>query len=243
MRLLALAPLLLLTACSGSSPTVTADDRTPTPDPVVTTDAPTATPTTQAPRPTAAPTTPAPTPTRAKPAAPGDIDGDGQADAVKVMPDLVRVTLSGSGKVVTAPVHADSPAAPQVLGTADVDRDGRAELFLQTVQGASTSFATPYRFDGTALREIQLNGSPALLGYGGSTQNGDGFTCTPGGLIEVRTAMADGTGSTYTVTTTTYRLTATDLVKVRRSSTQAAQGSPEVQAAYALDCGAVGEGG
>ena len=243
MRLLALAPLVLLAACSGSGPTLTAED--PTPTPVATTDAPspTAQPTTPAPTPTAIVTTAAPTPTKAVPAAPGDIDGDGEADAVKATATLVRVTLSGSGKVVTAPVHAESPAAPEVLGTADVDLDGRAELFLKTVQGASTSFATPYRYDGKVLREIQLDSSPAVLGFGGSTQHGDGFTCTPKGLIEVRQAVANGGGSTYTVTTTTYRLTATDLVKVRSTSTRAAQGSAEVEAAYALDCGAVGEGG
>ncbi len=247
MRLLALAPLaplVLLAACSGSGPTLTAsDDNTPTPTPVVTTDAPSPTtvPTTAAP--TTAPTTAAPTPTRAVPAALGDIDGDGEADAVKATATQVRVTLSGSGKVVTAPVHADSPAAPEVLGTDDVDRDGRAELFLKTVQGASTSFATPYRYDGKVLREIQLDGSPAVLGFGGSVQHGDGFTCTPKGQIEVRSAVANGGGSTYTVTTTTYRLTATDLVKVRSSSAQAAQGSREVEESYNLDCGAVGEGG
>jgi hypothetical protein len=243
MRLLALAPLVLLAACSGSDTPVLS--QSPLPTPVVTTEAPspTAEPTTPAPTPTPVVTTPAPTSTRAVPAAPGDIDGDGQADTVKATATLVKVTLSGSGKVVTAPVHADSPAAPEVLGTDDVDLDGRAELFLKTVQGASTSFATPYRYDGKVLHEVQLAGSPAVLGFGGSTQHGDGFTCTPKGQIEVRSAVADGSGSTYTVTTTTYRLTVTDLVKVRSSSTKAAQGSPEVEASYALDCGAVGEGG
>lgn len=245
MRLLALTPLVLLAACSGSDTPVLS--LSPTPSPVVTTEAPspTAEPTTPAPTPTAVTTTAAPTPSRTQvvPAADGDIDGDGKADVVKATATLVKVTLSGSGKVVTAPVHADSPAAPEVLGTDDVDRDGRAELFLKTVQGASTSFATPYRYDGKVLHEVQLGGSPAVLGFGGSTQHGDGFTCTPNGLIEVRSAVADGSGTTYTVTTTTYRLTVTDLVKVRSTSAKAAQGSSEVEASYALDCGSVGEGG
>lgn len=238
MRLLALAPLVLLAACSGSDTPVLSLS----PTPVVTTDAPspTAEPTTPAPTVTVAPTTPAPTATAA---APGDLDGDGKADAVKASATLVRVTLSGSGKIVTAAVHADSPAAPEVLGTYDVDRDGRAELFLKTVQGASTSFATPYRYDGKVLHEIALNGSAAVLGFGGSAQHGDGFRCTPQGRIEVRSAVADGAGSTYTVTTTTYRLTASDLVKVSSGSTKAPLASPEVQAAYNLDCGSVGEGG
>ena len=172
----------------------------------------------------------------------GDVDGDGEPDAVKATAELLSVTLSGTGATVTAPVHADSPAAPEVLGSTDVDRDGFAEVFVKTVQGASTGFATPYRWDGKALHELQLDGSPAVLGFGGSTQHGDGFRCA-GGRIEVRKAEADGSGSTFTVTTTTYRLTAKELVKVSTSSTKAEQGSKEVDAAYALDCGSVGEGG
>lgn len=238
MRLVLVLPVLLVAACSSGSSTPVAD-----PTPVVTTQAPTAEPTTEAPTPVVTTAAPTPTVTKAAPAVPGDIDGDGKADAVKATATLVSVTLSGNGKVVTAPVHADSPAAPEVLGTDDVDRDGRAELFLKTVQGASTGFATPYRYDGTTLHELQLNGSPAVLGFGGSTQHGDGFTCTPGGLIEVHQAQADANGSSYTVTTTSYRLTVTDLVKVRARTTKAAQGSSEMEAAYALDCGPVGEGG
>jgi hypothetical protein len=242
MRPALILPVLLVAACSGGSATPVGD-----PTPIVTTEAPSPTtePTTAAPTPVV--TTPAPTATatatKAAQAGPGDIDGDGKADAVKATATLVSVTLSGSGKVVTAPVHADSPAAPEVLGTDDVDRDGRAELFLKTVQGASTGFATPYRYDGKTLHELQLNGSPAVLGFGGSTQHGDGFTCTPSGLIEVHQAQADASGTSYTVTTTSYRLTATDLVKVQARTTKAAQGSSEMEAAYALDCGPVGEGG
>lgn len=240
MRPLLVVPVLFVAACSGGSSAPVGD-----PTPVVTTEAPTAGPTTAAPTADATTAAPTPTPTSTKvaPAAPGDIDGDGKADVVKATASLVSVTLSRSGKVVTAPVHADSPAAPEVLGTDDVDHDGRSELFLKTVQGASTSFATPYRYDGKVLHELQLNGSPAVLGFGGSTQHGDGFTCTPAGRIEVHQAQADASGTTYTVTTTSYRMTVTDLVKVTSTSTKAAQGSAAVEASYALDCGSVGEGG
>ena len=236
MRRLLLAPLLLAAACSGDPSTVAPAPSTPAP--VATTEAPSPTPEVTTPP----PATSSPTPVPVKKAADGDVDGDGQPDAVKATAETLTVTLSGSGKVVTAPVHADSPAAPEVLGSTDVDGDGHAEVFLKTVQGASTAFATPYRYDGKALHELQLDGSPAVLGFGGSTQHGDGFRCTAG-RIEVRKAEADASGSSYTVTTTVLRLTATQLVRVRTSSTKAAQGSKEVDAAYALDCGSVGEGG
>ena len=239
--LVAMPLVLLLAGCSGSDSTLPqAPAGSATVDPTATAE-PTLSPT-PAPEPTATPTpTPRATtasPVPAKRAADGDVDGDGEPDRVTATAELLTVTLSGTGKKVTAPVHADSPAAPEVAGSTDVDRDGHAELFLQTVQGASTSFLTPYRFDGTTLRELQLGGQPALLGYGGSTQHGDGFRCTPEGRIEVR--KAEAAGDRFTVELTVYRLTATELRKVSGSTTTAAEGSPEVQAAYAADCGSVG---
>ncbi len=226
---------LLLTACSGGDQKV-ASTESPSPSVAPTTAAPTPTAVVSTPSPTASPT-PAPK----KAAIDGDVDGDGKPDAVKTTAERITVTLSTTGKQVTAPVHADSPAAPKVLGSKDVDRDGFAEVFVQTVQGASTSFATPYRFDGKVLRELQLDGQPALLGFGGSVQHGDGFRCTDQGLVEVRKAESS-TGTSYTVSLAVYRMTATSLVLVRSSSGTAPQGSPEVEAAYTIDCGSVGEG-
>lgn len=239
----ALVLVLVLAGCSGH---LTTADPSPSPSgtplstvlppPSVN---PTSPPASASPTP-AASTTATPTVAAVHPAADGDVDGDGKADAVRATAETLTVTLSGTGRTVTAPVHADSPAAPEVLGSTDVDRDGHAEVFLKTTQGASTAFATPYRFDGAVLHELQLDGRPALLGFGGSTQHGDGFRCT-GGRIEVR--KAEASGSRYTVALTVYRLTPTALARVRTSSTTAREGSAEVQASYTVDCGSVGEGG
>lgn len=242
-------PLLLAAACSGGStsaaPTPSASVVLPTPD--ATTPAPT--PTTSAPSPTATPApSPSATPTptaspargRAVPAAPGDVDGDGKRDTITATATLLRVTLSSTGRVLTAPVHNDSPGPARLLGTADIDRDGRAEVFLQTAEGASTQFATPYRFDGTALRELQLGGAPASLGIGGSVTHGDGFRCLPSGLLEVRQADSSD-GSSYVVQSRRYAVVGAQLALRGSSSTRARQGDPAVQSAYTADCGTVGD--
>jgi uncharacterized protein YceK len=239
---LALPLALVVAGCSGAS-TKTQPTAAPT------TDAPTATPTTKAPSPTASPTasatpgatpTPSAVPTKRVPALDKDVDGDGRADAISATAGLLTVTLSSTGAMVTAPVHAESPGKPPVLGTADVDRDGRAEVFVQTAQGASTTFATPYRYDGTALREVQLDGGPARLGFGGSVTHGDGFRCLATGRLEVRQAeSADGTN--YTVRVDAYALTGASLVRKSSSSTKGGQGSPAVEASYTADCGSVGD--
>lgn len=234
--LLVLPLLALATSCSSddtrtaSTPGPTASaTASPTPG---TSPAPTASAVTAGP-------TADPTPTgRRVPALHGDVDGDGTKDAVRASAELLTVDLS-SGGTVTAPVHAESPRSAPVLGYADIDRDGRSEVFLETAEGASTQFVTPYRFDGKALHELQLEDGPARLGMGGSVTHGDGFRC-PGGRLEVlRSDSQDGT--TYTVHITTYRLGATELVMVSTTRKQAKQGDPLVEASYRPDCGSVGD--
>jgi hypothetical protein len=229
-------PLLLAAACSGGSkaaPEPTATFVLPTPDP-------TAAPPSATPSATPSPTPSATPSSRAIPAADGDVDGDGKRDLIQPSPTVLRITLSSTGKVVTAPVHADAPTPPALLGTADIDRDGRAEVFLQTAQGASTEFATPYRFDGTALKELQLDGGPARLGIGGSVTHGDGFRCLPNGHLEVRQAESTD-GTTFTVLATEYRISGVQLALVSTRSGKGKQGTPSVESAYTADCGTVGD--
>lgn len=243
--LVLLLPLALaVTGCSTSSkpgppsptPTATAS-AAPTPTPT-----PSAAPSTAGP--TAGPTaTPTPSPSATvRAAADGDVDGDGKADAVATTATLVTVTLSGSGRKVTAAVHSDDPRPPAYAGSHDVDRDGRAEVFLRTAQGASTSFVTPYRFDGTRLVELQLSGDPARLGIGGAVTHGDGFACLASGLVDVKAADSSD-GKSYTVTDRFYRLSATALVLVRTSTSHAQVGSAALAASYTADCGSVSAGG
>lgn len=236
MRRVTAVLLLLLAGCSsGSTPQA---EPSPTPTPAATTEAPspTASPT---PTPTASPT-PSPTPRGLTvPAADGDVDGDGTRDVVQATATLLKVTLSSTGKPVTAAVHSDSPNRPAVLGYADVDRDGRSEVFLETAEGASTSFATPYRYDGKALVELQLDGGPARLGMGGGITHGDGFVCLKTGLLEIRQATSDD-GETFTVQASSYRISGSQLVLVGAPRTsKGKQGDPAVEASYTADCGSV----
>jgi len=233
MRRLTAVPLLVLLAATGCSD----DEPAATPSPTASAGA-SATPSPSA---VATPTaTPSPTASARGAAKEGDVDGDGREDAVSATATTLTVELT-SGSTVIARVHSDSPRAPKVLGSHDVDRDGRAEVFLLTASGSSTQFASVYRYDGSALRELLLDDEPARLGIGGSVTHGEGFRCTPTGLLEVRRAESED-GTTYTVTTTSYRLTTTALSQVRTARATARQGDAAVDAAYTVDCGGVSDG-
>lgn len=241
-----LAGLLLLSACSGdvrvertsqaeapaTAPSASAvPSAQPSPEPVAPT--PSASPTPQAPAPARVP------PPR-KPAAQGDVDGDGTVDEV-VVGEALAVVLSGTGERIRSGFDADT--SPQPSGSEDVDRDGRAEVFLRTGQGSSTTFLTPFRWDGSTFAPLTLDGEQVQLGIGGGATHGQGFSCTEQGTLVVRSASSDD-GTAFTVTTTTYRVAGHRLVQTGRTTAQA-QGmdDPRVGEAYLVDCRSVGEGG
>lgn len=233
------AALVLLSACSGEGDTGAA--RSPGPR-AATTPAVTASATPAASVSAAAPTaTPTPTGSAAPrtPARDGDVDGDGRVDRVTATQELLTVRLA-SGRTLTAEVVAD--AEPPVQGVVDVDRDGRAEVFLETTRGASTAFYTPFRYDGTSLRALVLDGEPVRLGVGGSITHGDGFACT-GGRVVVSSSSSDD-GETFEVTTTTYAVRGHALARVSRSTARGlAQGDRRVAASYQVSCGSVTQDG
>jgi len=181
--------------------------------------------------------------TRTGPAAQGDVDGDGEPDEIAYEGSEAVVTLSGGG-VLRAGVEADiAPEEPVTAGVEDLDRDGRAEVFVKVGQGASTAFLLVLRHDGSRLAALQRDGTPLLLAYGGSATHGDGFTCTDAGSLLVRSASSDD-GTTYALQTVTYRVRGDAVVETgRTSATGTGMDDPAVAAAYVVDCRSVGEGG
>jgi hypothetical protein len=227
-----LIALLLLSGCSGSSATPTAVTTHAT---APATPSPSSSPEAAA-SPSAAPPSPTPVPL----AAPGDVDGDGQADTVTVTATSVTVRLSGGGTVSAPIVEPDVPK-PVVSGLQDLDRDGHAEIWVETARGASTSFVQVYRYDGTKLSELTFAGGHIRFGIGGSVTHGDGFACTDTGRLIVSTAESDD-GTSYRVRTRTFRVSGATLVLVTdRNATAPSMDDPRVRAAYQVDCGPVGE--
>ena len=181
--------------------------------------------------------------TPAEPAAQGDVDGDGEPDEITYEAGEAVVALSGGG-VLRAGVEADiAPEDPVTAGVEDLDRDGRAEVFVKVGQGASTGFLLVLRYDGTRLAALQREGAALLLAYGGSATHGDGFSCTDAGTLLVRTASSDD-GKAYVLQTVTYRVRGDAVVETgRTSATGTGMEDPAVAAAYVVDCRSVGEGG
>ena len=247
-RAVLLLPLLLLPSCSDDEAVSRAAAVTPAPEATGSTPSPSPSPSAQEPVAASAGPEPTPTPQSARspaaaaprgPAAQGDVDGDGEPDQVAVGAQL-RVVLSASGRTVSSAIDAD--ASPVARGVEDVDRDGRAEVFVRTAQGASTTFVTPFRYDGTRLAPLTVDGTPVRLGIGGSATHGDGFSCTEAGTLVVRSAQQAEDG-TWEVSSTTYEVRGHALAGVEASGKAGlAEDDPLVGQAFLVDCRSVGEG-
>ncbi len=153
-----------------------------------------------------------------RPASDGDVDGDGQSDALSVVdgPRLVA-RYSGGGSDSVALRTADRTSV-RVLGAADADSDGHAEVFVQLDQAASQQLTTVFRYVDGHLRQVTLNGQPATLPYGGSTGYVTSWACRPASSPRAALATAAGPSSApnvYALTLTYYRFDGERLVSLR----------------------------
>lgn len=207
----------LLLGCSGG------DD-----DEVTPTTAARATTTTAAPAVTAGPTTtaavvptcpPVAVPVEASEVAEADaeVDGDATADVLRtfLVGDVwhlqVAVAAGGGADLELATVDAGGVG---LIGGADVDGDGRDEIWARVGSGASATILGLVRYDGCALARVTIAGVPAELPVGGSVGSAAGVECRSPEVdadLSVFSAMHRD-DSAYEVTATQYDLVGTELV-------------------------------
>jgi hypothetical protein len=160
----------------------------------------------------------------------GDFDGDGKTDQVRFVPSYPAsedlrwyysapsdlrwdVALSlGAGVVTTNRIDAE---CPEVIGSVDINGDGRDELFL-TDGGETAAVVDLLVYIRGGLRNVRFRSEPNFLYVGGSNAGLAGIECfqgsTGGGLIEVTT---DGLGvEGVTETRTRFLLQGGRLIRV-----------------------------
>jgi hypothetical protein len=145
------------------------------------------------------------------PARDGDVDGDGRPDQIGLPePGTLRLLYSAGG---SQDVHFDTDPAvePILLGAVDADWDGHAEVFVQAIAGASTKFASVFRYTDGHLELVTLDGSQALLGYGGTVSHQDSWTCRPPQSPIVTWTGTSEDGRTFHGTQTEYQFRGAEL--------------------------------
>jgi hypothetical protein len=154
-----------------------------------------------------------------------DVDGDGKADTVRlVQPDSVRVDY-GSGRVDV--VAFSTAGTPVLLGAADADKDGAAEVFVRTGSGAAGSTVAVLRYVGGRLRVVTLAGQQLALTTSPATaRQRSTWACgSTGGAILTWSGAASGAG-VYAGLTRSYTFVGAELVQASSLAYQVKPGSP-----------------
>ncbi|WP_248840746.1 FG-GAP repeat domain-containing protein [Frankia sp. AgKG'84/4] len=165
--------------------------------------------------------TPHGSPPATRPARDGDVDGDGRSDTLSVAGGQRLVAHYSGGGSDSVVLRAGDRAGLRVLGAADADSDGHAEVFVQLDQAASQQLTTVFRYVDGHLRQVSLNGQPATLPYGGSTGYVTSWSCRPASSpgTALATAAGPSTGpNVYALTLTYYRFDGERLVPLRSTT-------------------------
>lgn len=114
----------------------------------------------------------------------GDVDGDGRADVLRsyLAGDrwTLQVELAAGGSAAVA-LDVFDTAGVGLVGGADVDGDGRDEVWAQVGSGASTAILGLATLEGCELVQVRTDfGAPAELPVGGSVGAAAGLECRAG---------------------------------------------------------------
>src|SRR5262245_57492304 len=129
-----------------------------------------------------------------------------------------------------------------MIGAADVDRDGKDEIFAQTGAGASTATIGLFTLDGCDIAPITFDGAPTQFPVGASAGATNGLQCSndPTGPATIRAyAGASSDGESYDVTWADLELDGTVLTQVEEGSAAASYGDEQYVAASTFHCGDV----
>lgn len=171
-----------------------------------------------------------------------DVDGDGRADAIRTFlaEDTwvlqVEVAAGGGAELALGP---GDQGGVGLVGGADVDGDGRAEIWVRVGSGASTVILGLVRFQDCGLARVTLgSGQPVELPVGGSVGATAGVECRADEEDADLTTFAafHRDGLRYEVTATQWALEGAVLVE-RTSSTRELQADdPDFVRATTFTC-------
>jgi hypothetical protein len=177
----------------------------------------------------------------ARPAKPGDLDGDGTVDQVRVSGMTLQVGLS---RGQTAQVQLPDGSSPTTSAGFDVDADGYSELLVQTGSANGTDTYGVVRYVTAGQLAMVSDAAPAVRltagqAYGVLDYSGAGFHCLDNGTVQLFTGRSTDSGLTYTVTTTTARLTDQGLMAQAGTPTASTVDAAAAIALFTARCGAL----
>jgi hypothetical protein len=180
----------------------------------------------------------------AESSASGDVDGDGAIDTLEVLHDaagtwFVQVTLANGGSSYTQLPPTDNVGGMEMIGAADVDGDGKEEMFVQTGSGASKAIFGLFTVAGGCdiTRVTLADGADAEFPVGASVGTIAGLQCS--NVPEASSIIAFegyGDGQSYEVASTEYELAGAVLTEIDSGTGTAGYGDELYVASSTFHC-------
>jgi hypothetical protein len=183
----------------------------------------------------------------------GDADGDGVPETFFVyaltatddLPHKWFIGLRGRQGTEVEVLHAGNAFYyPRVIGAADVDLDGRDELFVKAfdLAGHGTNWQQLELFvvrDGRLL-VVTYEGEPFPLRVGGISRMGEGIRCTKGRVELLRTEAQNVHNTRWDYSVRTYEIEGTTVRPIDRRTGKlelSDYNDPALDPYYRLECG------
>lgn len=171
----------------------------------------------------------------------GDYDGDGHPDGLRLYAVggtwHLRAEPAGGGgaDVEIGPVRPGETVQP--LGGADVNSDGADEVFAIVGSGASTNIVGLFVLRSCRLQRVVLNADNATFAVGGSVGHSSALTCQTPNLVYYEAVLVQGSDSSYTGRTTTFRLTGASLIALTSTTATVNWEDPSFARYVTSSCG------
>jgi hypothetical protein len=183
----------------------------------------------------------------------GDANGDGSSDTFIVFATLGGddrprrwfVGLQTSATLMTTRLPAGNDFTyPRVVGVADIDEDGRDELFVKAfdLAGHGTNWQSLILLverDGR-LRPVTYEGQPLPLRVGGPSRTGEGVECSGGRVALLRAGAQSRDNTEWDYSVRLFDIEGTQARFIERTSGRLSiedYNDPALDPYYRLDCG------
>ena len=155
-----------------------------------------------------------------------------------------HIALSSGGEIVDQVLHAGNDFSyPRVVGSSDVNGDGRAEWWVRVVDytshGAPWSGLNLFFTKEDALVPLSFDGKPLVVNYGGIARLGEGATCSRDRLTLLRAEAKNVRNTRWQVSERSYHLAGTEAHFLRRTEAELTiedYNDPDLDPYYRVDC-------
>ena len=159
-------------------------------------------------------------------------------------PRMWRIHLSSEAGTIDQVLHAGNDFSyPRVVGSSDVNGDGRAEWWVRVVDytshGAPWSGLNLFVAKSDSLVPLRADGKPLIVNYGGIARLGEGARCRPDRITLLRAEAKNVRNTKWEVSERHFRIAGHEAHFLSRTEGELViedYNDPDLDPYYRVDC-------